>query len=110
MDENGKKDEVIMIPMIKAESDCARYERIIGRLVGVIILLVICFTGYVVYDKWDSAQWDYADTTETVDVITDGGGDANYIKNGGEIINGTSASNDKEKDKDKTEQAAKVDD
>lgn len=102
MNENGKKDEIITIPYIVLESERARHEREKSRLIGVIILLIICFTGYVFYNKWDSTQWDYADTTETVDVITDGGGDANYIKNGGEINNGTSASNNKEENENKT--------
>lgn len=95
MNETKVNDEnkALSVPYIVWESDRARAEREKLRLIGVIVLLIICFTAYVIYDKWEASQWDYVDEiTEDVDLNTDSGGNANYIKNGGEINNGTNTS------------------
>lgn len=89
-----QEKEILMIPFVKAEADCARYERIICRLIGLIILLIICFTAYIAYDKWQDGQWDYTDEIiEDVDLMGEDG-NTNYIKNGGVINNGENQSKD----------------
>lgn len=57
-----------------------------ATLIGVIIAwLITCilFAGYVVYDKYVDSQYDVIDYS--YDLSTDGGGDANFIGNNGDI-------------------------
>ena len=73
------------IPYIVFEGEMARSERHIKRLWITIIVLIfaiigIC-TGFLVY----LSQFDY----ESYEVSTEGGGNANYIGNDGDINNGT---------------------
>lgn len=84
----------LQIPYIAWESDKARTERIIKRLIRVIILLVIAFVGSNAYWVYEWTNLDYEQIeTETVDIDNDDNSGINYIKNGGVITNGHESEN-----------------
>lgn len=103
-----KENRVEPVPYIAHESAMARQERTIKRLWIVLIvcsfLLAACAgVCYVLHkncvDKIEKinkewidyiSQYDFEDYA--VDVSTDGGGNANYIGENGDIYNGTSDS------------------
>lgn len=71
----------------------ARNERTIKRLIVlVIITIALLFASNAIW-LYCWMQYDYTATTEqsSVDLSTDGGGDANYIGNNGDINNGTNS-------------------
>lgn len=73
------------------ESTQARNERTIKKLIIVVVIAIaLMFISNAIW-LWAWMQYDYAVTTEdySVDLNTKGGGDANYIGNDGDIINGT---------------------
>lgn len=78
------------IPYIVFEGEMARSERHIKRLWITIIVLILAIigicTGFLIY----LSQYD---VVETYQVSTEGGGNANYIGDDGDIINGKSDSN-----------------
>lgn len=75
----------------------ARNERTIKRLaIALIIAIVLMFASNALW-LWAWSSYDYSSSTEqSVDLSTDGGGDANYIGNNGEIINGKDKSTNDE--------------
>ena len=84
MDDDGK----YMIPFIVHESALTRMERVIKRLI--IVLIIVISMLFISNAVWLYAwlQYDYNTETETVNV--DGkDGVANYIGNDGDINNGT---------------------
>lgn len=80
------------ISYIVFEGEMARAERHIKRLWITVIILILALvgtcTGFLIY----LSQYD---VVESYQVSTDGGGDANYIGNDGDINNGTSNSSQK---------------
>ena len=62
------------IPLIAHELDMARLERIIKRLIIIIILLV----GIIGFGAYEWCQYDYTDVV----IDSQGGGNANYLKAG----------------------------
>lgn len=68
MDEN-KNETQYSIDIIAALA-----ERTIKMLWRALILAIVLFVGYVVYDKWEESQ--YADVVTTVEAETDDGGTA----------------------------------
>lgn len=95
----GDRTEVQKIPYIAYEAECARHERAIKRLVGVIvacIMLIVLSNAAWLY-AWN--QYDYEVADESIDLTTRNGGNANYIGNNGDITNygddkGTEANTD----------------
>jgi hypothetical protein len=78
------------IPYLTVEGIQARNERVIHRLIRIIIILII---GLILNNAmwiYFYNQYDYSDTTttDTVTVDSNDGGNANYIGNDGEITNG----------------------
>lgn len=73
------------VPYIVYESECARHERTVKRLIAVIIVCIALL--FVSNMAWLYAwnQYEYVD--EGIDISTDGGGNANYIGNDGDINN-----------------------
>lgn len=74
------------ISFIAHESIVSRYERQLKRLWIALILLTILFFGYVTIDRIFDYQFDYADTTTSVDASQEGdgvnivgGGDIDYV-------------------------------
>lgn len=87
------------VPYIVYEATQARNERTIKRLILVVIIaVVLIFVSNAVW-LWAWNSYDYASSESSVDLSTDGGGDANFIGNDGVINNG--------KDKSSTESTQK---
>lgn len=83
------------IPYIAFEGQMARNERHIKRLViALVISIVLMFASNAIW-LWAWMQYDYVDA-ETAETVTmeSGGGNANYIRDGGIITNGTDHSKD----------------
>lgn len=75
------------VPYIVYEATQARNERTVKRLITVVIVvIVLLFVSNAIW-LWAWSSYDYS-SAQQVDLSTDGGGDANYIGNDGEIING----------------------
>ena len=76
------------IPFIVYEATMARMERHIKRLwIALIIAISLVFASNAVWLSFIS-QYNF----ESYDLSTEGGGNANYIGNDGEIYNGTGES------------------
>lgn len=81
------------VPYIVYEATQARSERTIKRLIIVIVVaIVLLFISNAIW-LWAWSSYDYS-SSEKIDLSTDGGGDANYIGNDGEIINGENKSSE----------------
>lgn len=78
------------VPYIVHESSMARMERQVKR--GWIALIVAVCLLFVSNAAWLYAwmQYDYTSEKVIVDVNSDDGGNANYIGNDGDIVNGES--------------------
>ena len=78
------------IPYIVYEAAQARSERTVKRLIlALIIATALIFASNLAWIYvWN--QYDYVETEENlkVHISTEGGGDANYIGNDGDILNG----------------------
>lgn len=87
MDENKESSfDCFCVPFAAYESEMARNERTVKRLVYVVVLLIVLLFG-------SNAAWLYYEsqfeTVETWEVIQENdGGLNNYIGNDGDIING----------------------
>ena len=78
------------IPYIAFESEMARHERTEKRLlIAVVIAVALLFISNIAW-LWFFNQFDISDTTVTLDSQDDGIN--SYIKDGGEISNGTTGS------------------
>lgn len=78
------------VPYLIYEATQARNERTLKRLiVALIIAIALIFISNVAW-LYAWMQYDYVVTTEdySVDLDTVGGGNANYIGNNGDIVNG----------------------
>lgn len=75
------------VPYIVHESAMARQERTIKRLVIMLIVILAIWFSTIGVFVWYLNQYDFENYD--VEVSTDGGGDANYIGNDGNIYNGT---------------------
>lgn len=83
-------DSNAKIPYIVHETAMARNERNIKKLViALIIAILLIFASNAVW-LYAWCQYDYSSETYTEEVIVDSkdGGNANYIGNDGDIING----------------------
>lgn len=77
--------EEINVPYIVHEGIMARQERIIKRLVIVLVITVLLLFASNAAWLWAWNQYEYVDETVTVDGKN---GVANYIGNNGDIVNG----------------------
>ena len=78
------------VPYIVHEASMARMERQIKRLwIALIVAIALLFaSGAIFILAW--MQYDYTSEETIVDVNSDDGGNANYIGNDGDIVNGES--------------------
>ena len=79
------------IPYIAYESAQARFERTNRRLIIVLIIAVaLVFISNAAW-LWAWMQYDYTSETMTTETVTVDGKDgiANYVNNGGSVVNGT---------------------
>lgn len=84
--ENPKNhvENTIKIPFIVYEATIARMERHIKRLwIALIVAIVLIFISNIAWLAYIN-QYDF----ESYEISTDGGGNANYIGNDGDIYNG----------------------
>lgn len=88
-------EKEISVPYIVHESEMARAERNVRRLwialIITIILIVFTNAGWLLY----ISQYDFC----SYELSTDGGGNANYIGQDGDIYNGESDSEKKNAEK-----------
>ena len=78
------------VPYIVHESYMARMERQIKRLwIALIVAIALLFASSAIF-TWAWMQYDYTSEETIVDVNSDDGGNANYIGNDGDIVNGES--------------------
>lgn len=93
--ESDTDTPVAQIPYIAYESAMARMERQIKRLwaalVVAIVAVVACNLGYI----WYLNQYDFT----SYEISSADGGNANYIGQDGDIYNGTSPSEEENKEK-----------
>lgn len=89
------------IPYIAFESEMARHERTIKRLLVALIAVIIMLFASNVAWLWFFNQFDFQ--TETVMFDTEDGGDNSYIGNDGVINNGEDGSST---DNDDTQETA----
>lgn len=78
------------VPYIAFESEMARHERSIKRLIIALCLTIALLFASNVAWLWFFSQFDISDSTVTLDSQDDGTN--SYIKNGGEITNGSTGS------------------
>ena len=81
------RQNVEPVPYIVHESAMARQERTTKRLVIMMIVILALWFSTIGVFVWYLNQYDFE--SYDVEVSTDGGGDANYIGNDGDIYNGT---------------------
>lgn len=74
------------VPYIVHEDAMDRNERMIKRLVAVVIVLAVLLAGTIAGFLWYLSQYDFSGEEITVDAID---GHANYIGENGDINNGT---------------------
>ena len=76
------------VPYIVHESSMARMERQIKRLwIALIVSIVLLFTSSAIFTyAW--LQYDYSSEEIVVEQDAQDGGNANYIGNDGDIVNG----------------------
>ena len=76
------------VPYIVHESSMARMERQIKRLwIAVIVAVVLLFASSAIF-TWAWMQYDYSSEEIIVEQDAQDGGNANYIGNDGDIVNG----------------------
>lgn len=78
------------VPYIAHESALARIERSMRRLITALIVVTALWFATIGIFVWYLSQYDFEDYM--VELSTDGGGNANYIGQDGDILNGTSYS------------------
>ena len=82
------------VPYLVYEGTQARNERTIKKLIiALIIAIILIFaTNAIWLYFWNSYEYEVIESS--VDLSTDGGGDANYIGNDGNITNGEDTSSE----------------
>lgn len=91
---NHVENSTTKIPFIVYEATMTRMERHIKRLwVALIVAIVLIFISNIAWLAYIN-QYDF----ESYEISTDGGGNANYIGNDGDIYNGKSDSQKENKE------------
>ena len=86
------------VPYIVHESSMARMERQIKRLwIAVIVAVVLLFASSAIF-TWAWMQYDYSSEEIIVEQDAQDGGNANYIGNDGDIVNGLPESDNTQTD------------
>ena len=79
-------DDKVYVPYIVYEGEMARQERQTKRLIVMLIIMLVLFFASNMAWLYVWNQYEYVDEAVTVD--SDDGGNANYIGNDGDIVNG----------------------
>lgn len=88
MNENKIEASKVDVPYIVYESAMARAERQMKKLWIALIIAIIAIVATNSVWIWYISQYDF----ENYEISTDGGGNANYIGQNGDIYNGKSES------------------
>lgn len=84
------------VPYVVHEGEMARSERHIKRMwIALIVSVVLIFVSNALW-LYAWMQYDYTSEETVVDVNSADGGNANYIGNDGDIVNGTNYGNEEE--------------
>ena len=86
----------IIVSYVVHEGEMARMERSNRRLFILLIIAIVLL--FVSNAFWIKAWTDYDYSSNSIDLSTDGGGNANYIGGNGDVTNGESTSADKNQD------------
>ena len=86
-------DDKVYVPYIVYEGEMARQERHIKRMIVMLVIMLVLFFASNMTWLYVWNQYEYVDEAVTVD--SDDGGNANYIGNDGEIVNGDSDGKEK---------------
>ena len=84
-------NDMAVMPIAQHEKDQNRLMGIIKSLIAVIVILVMLFVGYIVFDKWRDSQYEVVEET-TEETIIEGvtqeteDGNNNFV--GGDYTNG----------------------
>lgn len=90
------KSEIENVPYIVHESSMARAERQVKRVwIALIVAIALIFASNSVW-LYALMQYDYS--SEQIIVDSEDGGNANYIGNDGDIVNGEDYSTEEEAD------------
>lgn len=92
-------DDKVYVPYIVYEGEMARQERHTKRLIVMLIIMLVLFFASNMAWLYVWNQYEYVDEDVTVD--SQDGGNANYIGNAGDIINGISNGKKAETQKEK---------
>ena len=76
----------LSVPYIAHESALARMERSIKRMITAIIVVVLLWFATIITFVWYLNQYDFS--AYDVELTTEGGGNASYIGQDGDIHNG----------------------
>lgn len=90
------------IPYIAFESEMARHERTVKRLLVALALAIVLLCASNIAWLWFFNQFDFR--SQSVMFDTSDGGDNSYIGNNGDIINGFDGSNNDNSDTQKETQ------
>ena len=96
MPEVRPHDNPANVPYIVYESAMARSERHTRRLIVALVIAIVLIVASNMAWLWAWMQYDYTSEETVVDVDSGENGNANYIGNNGDIINGPSDSNETE--------------
>lgn len=92
-------DDKVYVPYIVYEGEMARQERQTKRLIVMLIIMLVLFFASNMAWLYVWNQYEYVDEDVTAD--SQDGGNANYIGNDGDIINGISNGKKAETQKEK---------
>lgn len=82
----------VQVPYLVHESAVSRMERVVKRQwIALIVAIAVIFCSNAIW-LYAWMQYDYTSEEMIIDVNSSDGGNANYIGNNGDIINGTSES------------------
>lgn len=84
------ENNTTMIPYIVYESMLDKADRQQKRLIIVIIILIVFLFGSNAFWLYEWSQYDYVSEGYEVELDSDGGGNANFIGDDGDIYNGES--------------------
>ena len=84
-------NDMAVMPIAQHEKDQHRLKGFIKSLIAVIVILIVLFVGYIVFDKWRDSQYEVVEET-TEETIIEGvtqeteDGNNNFV--GGDYTNG----------------------
>ena len=77
--------DMAVMPIAQHEKDQNRLMGIIKSLIAVIVILIVLFGGYIVFDKWRDSQYEDVVTTEETIIDAQQDGEGTNIVGGGDV-------------------------